>query len=233
MRRRKRRKGKRAQRPFRSKRRPGYPILVTPEGDTLLVVRNHYRHNNLAKIRQILTEANDFGLEADDEAEADGELYFPWFEPGPRKPKTPALFSRRILAHLTLTPDTLTVETMSRPRMEACDKRLAQLLGEYIRFIKQETESLEKAAQKSEPAEPVELPPELIAKLEEQMLQQWLDESIPALGGLTPRQAVKTPAGRQQVLELLEYVEQRQQSINHAPGSFSPDYSKVKKMLGL
>ena len=65
------------------------------------------------------------------------------------------------------------------------------------------------------------------------MLHQWIDDSIPALGGLTPREAVKTPAGRQQVLELIDHAEQMQQMMPKTPGMFAPDYRKVKKMLGL
>jgi len=65
------------------------------------------------------------------------------------------------------------------------------------------------------------------------MLRQWIDESIPALGGLTPREAVKTPQGRQQVLALIEEAEAMQRRIKKEPGVFTPDYRKVKKMLGL
>jgi len=83
------------------------------------------------------------------------------------------------------------------------------------------------------PEEPVIPPPEVVAQIEEQMLRQWIDESIPALGGLTPREAVKTPQGRQQVLALIEEAEAMQRRIKKEPGVFTPDYRKVKKMLGL
>jgi len=36
---------------------------------------------------------------------------------------------------------------------------------------------------------PLILPPDTLAEMEEQMLRQWLDESIPAVGDLTPREA--------------------------------------------
>ena len=65
------------------------------------------------------------------------------------------------------------------------------------------------------------------------MLRQWIDDAIPALGGLTPREAVKTPEGRQRVLELIEYITRDQARMRHAPGLFSPDYRKTRKMLGL
>jgi len=65
------------------------------------------------------------------------------------------------------------------------------------------------------------------------MLRQWIDESIPALDGLTPREAVKTPEGRQQVLALIEHSVQMQERLPKKPGFFAPDYRKVKEMLGL
>ena len=95
---------------------------------------------------------------------------------------------------------------------------------------------MEQAIAQEPPAdapEPLILPPEAIADLEERMLRQWVDESIPALGGMTPRQAVRTPEGRQRVLDLLDYIERQQASHPPPPGMFSPDYRKVKKMLGL
>ena len=54
-----------------------------------------------------------------------------------------------------------------------------------------------------------------------------------SLGGLTPREAVKTPEGRQRVLELIDEVGRRQKRMKKVPGMFAPDYRKVKKMLGL
>ena len=196
-----------------------------------------YQHTAMTDIRRILTEAADFGLDDDLEAEADGSLAFPWFETGPGRPSLPAPIGRRILANLTLTPATLEVETMSQARLEACSRRLEQLLGQRIHLVGHRIEPLNKAGQKRQPpARPASSftpSPEFIAELEEQMLRQWIDESIPALGGLTPRQAVKTPAGRRQVLALIDYAQQMQQGVKRVPGMFAPDYRKVKEMLGL
>ena len=114
---------------------------------------------------------------------------------------------------------------------------LEQLLGDRIRLVEIEEEGLDdvfsESEPRSEPEEPFIPPPELIAELEEKMLRQWIDDSIPALGGMTPRDAVKTPKGREEVLELLEYIARRQKMMPKAPGMFAPDYRKVKKMLGL
>jgi hypothetical protein len=81
--------------------------------------------------------------------------------------------------------------------------------------------------------EPFVPPPEMIAELEDRMIRQWLDESIPALGGLTPREAVKTPEGRQLLLDLFDYLARDQERKEMPPGMFSPDYAKAKEILGL
>ena len=41
---------------------------------------------------------------------------------------------------------------------------------------------------------------------EEQTLR-WLEDPIPALEGLSPRQAMQTPEGQAKVLELIKYLE--------------------------
>jgi len=64
-------------------------------------------------------------------------------------------------------------------------------------------------------------------------LQDWINASIPALGGLTPREAAKTPEGREQLLELIDQMTERRETEREMRGIFSPDYRKVKKMLGL
>ena len=143
---------------------------------------------------------------------------------------------RRVLAMLTLTPATLEVETMSEKRLENCHRRLEELVGDRIHLVDIRSKSVDQVLQEEPPAdapEPLILPPEAIAEIEDQMLRQWIDDSIPALGGLTPREAVKTPEDRQRLLELFDYIERMQQGRPKAPGVFSPDYSKAKKMLGL
>ncbi len=234
---RKRTKRARTRRPARHRRRTEGISFVTPEGDPIVSMSAHYQHTALAKIRQILTKADDFGLDDNTETEPDGTLHFPWFETDPDKPGLFAPIGQRVLAHLTLTPTTLDVEAMSQERMERCSRRLEQLLGNQIRLAAHEIKPTgrRRQARQSSPRSTKSFtpPPEMIAQLEEQMLRQWIDESIPALGGLTPRQAVKTPEGRRQVLALIDHAQQAQRQMKKEPGMFTLDYGKVKKMLDL
>ena len=210
--------------------------IVTPEGDAFAFTNAHYQHDALEDILQILKQTNEFQADDEDgEPEPDGSFHFARFETRPEARGT--LIGQRVLAHLTVTATTLKVDTMSRQRLDDCCQLLGQLLGDRIRLVEIEEEGLDDVFSESEPSseseEPLILPPEMIADLEDKMLRQWINDSIPALGGMTPREAVKTPEGREQVLELLEYIAGRQQETPKAPGMFAPDYRKVKKMLGL
>ena len=210
--------------------------IVTPEGDAFAFTNAHYQHDALEDILQVLKQTDEFQADDEDgEPEPDGSFHLTRFETRPGARSTP--IGQRVLAHLTVTATTLKVEAMSRQRLDDCCQLLERLLGDRIRLVEIEEKEVDQALRErkphSEPKEPFIPPPEVIAELEEKMLHQWIDDSIPALGGMTPREAVKTPEGREQVLELLEYVEQMQKRMPKAPGVFAPDYRKVKKMLGL
>ncbi len=209
------------------------PRLVTPEGDALVLARALYHHRALAEISQRLREADDFGWDESLEPDAEGSIQLAWYET-PRTAGPPDHFGRRILAILTLTPTTLEVETMSRPRRRACRRRLAELLGDRIQLVKVGTKTIEEAlAQPLLEPEPPELPPEVVAEMEDRMLRQWIEEPIPALAGMTPREAAKSAMGRKMLDDLFDYIARQQASTDLPPGMFSPDYRKAKKLLRL
>ncbi len=64
------------------------------------------------------------------------------------------------------------------------------------------------------------VPPELHREL----YRNWPDQPIPALGDFTPREALSTHSGRQQVVDLLKEYEQQEESSarrqGHEPASF-------------
>jgi hypothetical protein len=231
----------RSRKPTAPSRATGGVQLVTPEGNALVFANARYQHTASEEIRQILKQAGDFGLDDDLELTPDGAWQFPWFESRSGIRSLFAPVGQRVLATLTLTPTTLEVEAMSQQRLDACRQRLERLLGDRIHLAETGAKSARQALRASKPRaetresqkEPFIPPPEVVAELEEKMLRQWIDESIPALGGLSPREAVKTPEGRQHVLELIDYAQHMQQRVPKTPGMFAPDYRKVKKMLGL
>ena len=65
------------------------------------------------------------------------------------------------------------------------------------------------------------MPPELVAEVRRLMDKQhrsWLDQSIHALGGQTPRQACADPAGRQMVERLIRTMP----ASRHPGGEIQP-----------
>lgn len=63
-----------------------------------------------------------------------------------------------------------------------------------------------------------EITPEIAAQIREQLAQRWLADSIPALGGLTPRQAADDPTRRDDLRRLLEsFLADYEQPANGLP----------------
>ena len=58
----------------------------------------------------------------------------------------------------------------------------------------------------------------------------WLDEAIPALAGMTPRQALTDPTRREDLIALLNEFDRL--SKNAAPGS-TFDVARLRSALGL
>jgi len=223
-------------RPSSAPRRPfGGIQLVTPEGDEIAFASVRYLHDSPDEIHIVLKQARDFHMGR--APGPDGSYSIDWHEARSRARQTPASIGKRVLAHLTLTQQAIEIEAMSEQRLADCRTRLEYLLGDHIRLaetkIKSMGQILREHTPRGEPPAPITPPPEVIAEIEEKLLRQWIDDSIPALGGLTPREAVKTSEGRKRVLELIDHAGQLQKNIRQTPGTFAPDYRKVKKMLGL
>lgn len=85
-------------------------------------------------------------------------------------------------------------------------------------------------------ASPPDLPPELVAQAIEQVLHRqyanWADETIPALGGRTPRQAIATPAGLERVKGLLREYEEGERQQSAAQGRPAVSYQFLWDALG-
>ncbi len=79
------------------------------------------------------------------------------------------------------------------------------------------------------------LPPEVLARAFEEFIHRhyahWCDESIPALGGLTPRQAITTPAGLERVKGLLRAYEDGERRQSAARGRPEVSYGFLWEAL--
>lgn len=140
----------------------------------------------------------------------------------------------RIRATLALVGDKLTVETNSENRMDRVLGRLHDLevefdmVAESNRSIEDLQEAMgrassEAAAQEVDPTDPA------IAAAVEQVVRgwetTWLDEPIPALSGVTPREAAADPTRRPDLIRLLDSFGPG------GPGQMDP--RRIRNALGL
>ena len=70
----------------------------------------------------------------------------------------------------------------------------------------------------------------MLRDFREKHMRGWVDESIPALGGLTPREAARTPRARPALELLLQDIERTE---SNTPPEQRIDLSWLRRELGL
>jgi hypothetical protein len=186
------------------------PQLRTMESEPVVFCKATYRVNDAISASAALGEVleTDDGREFTEYTEVRGERY--------------------VRGWIRIDADELVVETNSVERLE----RLEQVVESAVpgaQFVDETRTPLEQALAEHRPGE-VELPeptPEMLALLEQKIVEyerRWVDESIPALGGLTPRQALDDPTRRGDLLTLLREFDER-------PGMMNP--ARLRELLGL
>ncbi len=190
------------------------PQLETTEGEPLLHCRQVYEVANPQQARAILDDLYE-STEPDHWLQTHGS-------------------DKLVRAALELEDSTLTVEAMSEVRIERVAAEIAEFLP-GARLISDERKELDPSAAPTAPAAPVEPPtPELRAALSawlDAREELWCDESVPALGGLTPRQAAADPTRREQVIRLIDSFERVGGISEEGAGGFRP--ARLRQLLGL
>ena len=136
---------------------------------------------------------------------------------------------RTLRATIRREGDELIVETLSEERMEAVLHALPVMdVNEESRIPVSSPRDIEAmAAAMGDPEPP---PPEVAALVAEHMQKlenEWLDEQIPALQGLTPRQAAADPTRREDLIALLNSFD----AFGREDGTF--DVDRLRRELGL
>jgi|GEM_PF-1773613 len=149
-----------------------------------------------------------------------------------------------LLGHIIIQEKKLTVNVNSRERGQKAIAVISKLLGESADYVSTTTTSMgeiwEKVKESKDVISSSSVRPELAAdpQLSEAMnaiverhWKKWFDEIVPALNNQTPRQAVKTKAGRERLEGLfLLYEEMSGRSDDNI---FKPDVDYLRKELGM
>ncbi len=205
------------------------PKLQNTDGDTLLLTRDHFSFDP-AKSKQL-----DRCLRAIpnvDPPDSQGEPYV-FLRPGNSMHKD---WETTIVGRGTITRGELTLETNSIRRADVLRKLVeSSCQGLLTHRLREHSDPAALLANRDAlPALPTELPPAevdaVIRQYKANHYARWVDEPVPALGGKTPRQAVRSKAGREQVDVLLKGIEHNESRL---PGGPQVDLSSIRAELGL
>lgn len=209
-------------------RRARPPQLQNTDGDPMLLTEDRfvYEQSAGATLRERLGEVE--GMTTGDGGQwtlsrAGNAMHSDW-------PST-------VLAHLVLDAGVLRVATNSIRRADEVRATLEDALGALIRFQARShddpTSKPALAAMAARPRETPKHPPEvaeLLRSVKADHYATWPDVPVPALGGRTPREMVKTKKGREQVEQLLRQM-QYQEAL--APPEERFDMNTLRDELGL
>ena len=142
-----------------------------------------------------------------DEGEDDGVVTVSFVKDGNAKGVLPTTLTGRAI----LEGGLLRLETNSMKRADRLRSLVAERLGALVSFrIREHADPvahLAEAAARGAPRAPSEpMPPEVlevVKRMQGEQYRSWLDEEIPALGGLTPREAAKRKGAPRKKLDLL------------------------------
>ncbi len=206
---------------FREAMRPQPPAMVNFEGEPILLSTVRYRVADPAVAaqrlrRRLVEESEGVFLET---AEVDGRPIH--------------------RGRVRLDGDVLEIQTNSAERLRRLE-RLVRSAAPGARLLGREQRTAEEAMASPDAAgaaPPTDLPPEAVAgALEAYMAEQeerWIDEPVPALGGLTPRQAAADQACRLELEALLDDFDWM--DAQAAPGDMGQgmDTARLRKLLGV
>jgi len=228
-------------------RKPRIPQMVNTDGDPLVWTKVYFdllcepieAFDALAFL--CVSDTKEMLLERG-KLDADGRLQSIEFDWTKRGNSQHASWDNTILGKLEIAGNQLLAEVNSEKRAQLIRKKILKALGEKAAFVRSVSESMQRKLEKESlprkrgsirESEELMALPEIQAKLREmrdQHWKEWLDSPIPALGDITPREAVLTARGRQSVEALLR---QFRWHGNEGGNAFDPDVDALRRELGL
>jgi len=193
------------------------PTLQNTDGDPLVVTRDDFAilasHDTIRERLAALPGAQDPELE-------DGQTVIVITRSGNAMHRS---WQNTVIGRVILTRTRLWTESNSIQRADALRAAILSQLHGLVRFRlrNEQTAAQLMAAARATGELPRKrrdeaVPPELqaeVRRMKEQHMRDWIDNRIPALGGLTPREAARMPRVRPQLEILLKELEQHQSNL--------------------
>ena len=232
------------------------PDLFTSSGEKYEFWEAHYNLSDFHKALDLLDQEEDF-QESDSEADDHGRpitIYYDWLERGKSsgeikqiKPQGgltlksfftsgPGMESYRILGSIKLEPERLEMTAQGKERLAIGKRRLENILQNLIKHRVDSVQSLESMMEEKAKAKPKKVDDEIPLEIKQALMKdmydshyrEWLDYPIPALGGKSPKKAIRSIKGRQRVEDLL-----REMEYLHHESDDGYDISWVRRELKL
>ncbi|MBU2437997.1 MAG: SEC-C domain-containing protein [Acidobacteria bacterium] len=213
--------------------RAPFPLLVTTDGEELILTEIHFRIRDEAAVRKHLSSLRSISYDKKNDS-------WTWLKAKSRKyPDKP----RTVLGHFRIEGGHLIAETNSRDRASRLRSKLKGHLGNLIAYDKTlyreptdfpELSPEESAAlrKKSDELNAIpEIQDAIRKQLEHHYFEEWPSAKIPALGGKTPLQAVKKEEGRRKVIALIDDIERMQVVSKSTMPKI--DFDRLRRRLGL
>lgn len=237
------------------RQRPLLPQLVTTTGEEVVLCRLEWG----VRDREALVRALDtHGPELRHEDDAPEWVWVPapgdprWVRRTPSAgPEASVLPNGPALGRIVLHEDTggLVLETMSAERAEAGRALLESIAGAHLTFVSEHRRSVADVVAQGRAAggdggaegPGPDIPDAALRQAAEEYVadyeRRWVDMSIPALGGKTPRQAAASadPLLRRQLQDLLLEIEEAEARTRAAsrPGGAGMSVDRLRRLLGV
>lgn len=223
------------------------PKICNTDGDPLMFHTLHYEIDDPETAFQRLYDLSVMEgcqtLRHEATLDAQGlvvKAEIPWSRKGH---KVSSALDNTILGHIVIDHRKLSVEVNSQARAKTIRQEIKTRLGGQARYKNTKIQSPETMLSKGQNAKTKEIDqdeymqiPEVqehLAKMLTAHWKGWIDQKLPALGGKTPRKAVKTPDGRESVEALLLEAE-RQAARDGQMGPIGlPAIQDARRRLGL
>jgi hypothetical protein len=210
------------------------PELQNTDGDLLLLTIDHFEIEPAARADVESRLAGMEGVEAEGaegDAERDGSAYV-FLSAGNHMQ---ASWGNTLIGRARLEGRLLRLETNSRERADTLRARVEAACGGLLRHrAREHSDPLSSRAGPAAASSPPEdAPPEVqqqLLDLKRRHYAEWPDHALPALGGLSPREAVGTARGREAVDVLLKDMENHEQ---HISGQNAFDFGSLRRELRL
>jgi hypothetical protein len=228
------------------------PQMCNTDGHALELHRLFYEVSSPEKAFRELCDLcvtrtpEELGADAElDDAGRMVRVEIPWDRHGHKA--SPGM-SNTLLGRIVIKGDRLTAEVNSAERAAELRREIDARLGDMARFKVDEIQDLDammsrhapgsSKAAGSGPSDQEELMqhPEIRKQMAEILFkhwESWVDQKIPALGGKSPRKAVKTADGREAVQALLRDAERVRGQDPFTTELNRKGVQRVREMLGL